>query len=365
MNLDAIHRANGRGVLTITGGGAGALGRLLSVPGASRTVLDARIPYSLGALSETLGRAPDQATSAATARALAMVAFQHARRLDVEATFGLGATAALATNREKAGDHRIHVALQTPATSYLWSLTFDKGRRSREEEEALCEQLILQALFIAKRLHQEEPPLLLGAGDKLVSDHVLGEPAWQGLILGSAVSVPQGVRASRSAALLPGAFNPFHEGHRAMAEAAATRLQCPVSYELSVFNVDKPPLNYADLRDRLSAFPAEASVLLTHAPRFTDKAELFPGRTFVVGADTILRVGNVRYYGDSQSARDAALARLAEREVRFLVFGRLLADRFETLDDLALPEALRALCDGVSEAEFRQDLSSTALRLRR
>ena len=150
-----------------------------------------------------------------------------------------------------------------------------------------------------------------------------------------------------------------------MAEVAADRLQCPVSYELSVFNVDKPPLNYADLRDRLSAFPAEASVLLTHAPRFTDKAELFPGRTFVVGADTILRVGNVRYYGDSQGARDAALARLAEREVRFLVFGRLLEDRFETLDDLALPEALRALCDGVSEGEFRQDLSSTALRLRR
>ena len=50
MNLDALHRANGRGVLTITGGGTGALGRLLAVPGASRTVLDARIPYRLGAL---------------------------------------------------------------------------------------------------------------------------------------------------------------------------------------------------------------------------------------------------------------------------------------------------------------------------
>ena len=229
MNLDALHRANGRGVLTITGGGTGALGRLLAVPGASRTVLDARIPYSLGALSETLGRAPDQATSAATARALAMVAFQHARRLDIEATFGLGATAALATNREKAGDHRIHVALQTPGTSYLWSLTFDKGRRSREDEEALCEQLILHALFIAKRLHQEEPTLPLGTGDKLVSDHVPGDPAWQGLILGSAVSVPQGVRASRSAALFPGAFNPLHEGHRAMAEVAAICADWPVA----------------------------------------------------------------------------------------------------------------------------------------
>ena len=138
-----------------------------------------------------------------------------------------------------------------------------------------------------------------------------------------------------------------------------------MNYELSVFNVDKPPLDYADLRDRLSAFPAGASVLLTHAPRFTDKAELFPGRTFVVGADTILRVGNVRYYGDSEGARDAAVARLAEQDVRFLVFGRLLEGRFETLEDLDLPQALRTLCDGVSETEFRQDLSSTTLRLHR
>ena len=57
----------------------------------------------------------------------------------------------------------------------------------------------------------------------------------------------------------------------------------------------------------------------------------------MVGADTILRVGNVRYYGDSEGARDAAVARLAEQDVRFLVFGRLLEGRFETLEDLDLP----------------------------
>jgi hypothetical protein len=48
--------------------------------------------------------------------------------------------------------------------------------------------------------------------------------------------------------------------------------------------------------------------------------------------------------------------------VQFLVFGRLREDRFETLADLNLPPALTQLCDGVSEAEFRSDLSSTALR---
>lgn len=362
MNLETLHRAKGRGVLFITGGGSGALGQLLTVPGASRTVLDAQIPYSPGALAELLGRPPEQAASASTARNLAMVAFQRARKLDGEAGFGLGATAALATERAKAGDHRIHVALQTPGTSYLWSLTFEKGARSRAEEEAVSEALILHALRIAKRLTQEAPALALGVADVLATDHVAGEPAWQGLLLGSTAAVPQGPPLSQETALLPGAFNPVHEGHRTMARLAAERLGRPVAYELSVFNVDKPPLNYADLRDRLKAFGPEESVMLTHAPRFTDKAELFPRRTFVVGADTILRVGDVRYYGDSRGARDAALTRLGEREVEFLVFGRLREDRFETLADLNLPPALTQLCDGVSEAEFRSDLSSTALR---
>ncbi len=47
---------------------------------------------------------------------------------------------------------------------------------------------------------------------------------------------------------------------------------------------------------------------------------------------------------------------------RFLVFGRRTAAGFETAADLDLPPTLRTLCDVVSEAEFRADVSSTALR---
>ena len=53
---------------------------------------------------------------------------------------------------------------------------------------------------------------------------------------------------------------------------------------------------------------------------------------------------------------------ISRAKCRFLVFGRLLEDRFQTLDQLALPRPLAALCQAVSEADFREDISSTQLR---
>ena len=57
-----------------------------------------------------------------------------------------------------------------------------------------------------------------------------------------------------------------------------------------------------------------------------------------------------------------AIAELARSGCRFLVFGRAEAGRFVTLEDLSLPPALSALCEGVGEADYRCDVSSTALR---
>jgi hypothetical protein len=83
--------------------------------------------------------------------------------------------------------------------------------------------------------------------------------------------------------------------------------------------------------------------------------------TFVVGIDTLIRIGD-RYYGDSLSRRDAAIGEIAALGCRFLVFGRRIDDVFRTLDDVAVPASLRALCIAVPETQFRQDVSSTTLR---
>ena len=54
--------------------GAQAIADLLVVPGASRTLLEAAVPYSQAAMVAWLGGRPDQFCSSTTARAMAVAA---------------------------------------------------------------------------------------------------------------------------------------------------------------------------------------------------------------------------------------------------------------------------------------------------
>ncbi|MEO8496186.1 MAG: hypothetical protein ABI614_14040, partial [Planctomycetota bacterium] len=103
--------------------------------------------------------------------------------------------------------------------------------------------------------------------------------------------------------VLPGAFNPLHEGHRWMAQVAARSLSIPVAFELSIENVDKPPLDLDSIERRLAQFDAEQTICLTRAATFVQKVQLFSSANFVVGVDTILRIANARYYGNDASCR--------------------------------------------------------------
>jgi hypothetical protein len=163
--------------------------------------------------------------------------------------------------------------------------------------------------------------------------------------------------------LVPGSFRPLHDGHRALARLAAQLTGATAHFELSITNVEKPPLDYLEIAARLAQFHDDEPVLLTRAATFLDKARLFPGCTFAVGVDTVLRLGDPRFYADADAAA-RALATLARLDARFLVFGRRIDDRFLTLDDCPLDPAVRTLCRGVAADQFRLDLSSTELRRR-
>jgi hypothetical protein len=165
-------------------------------------------------------------------------------------------------------------------------------------------------------------------------------------------------------ALLPGAFNPIHAGHRCLAEAAADILGLPVAFELSIANVDKLPLEPGEVRHRLNQFAGTGAVWLTHAPRFVQKAALFPGAVFVVGADTALRIVEPRYYG-APNAMHTALAQMRQLGCRFLVACRVDATgRCVALADVPVPAAFRMLFGAIPSERFRLDLSSTEIRAR-
>ncbi len=164
------------------------------------------------------------------------------------------------------------------------------------------------------------------------------------------------------AALLPGSFNPLHHGHEALAAAAGDILGREVLFELSVINVDKPPLTHAEAARRAAQFAGRWRVLLTRAPRFIEKARLFPGNAFVIGWDTAVRLVHQRYYDDSEAAMHAALEEMRDLGVRFLVAGRAQDGAFLTLADAEVPTRFASMFEGIPESRFRADISSSELR---
>lgn len=342
-------------MLILSGGGSGLLAEVLQQPGASRTVLEAQVPYAASALADLLGRDPEQACSESTARAMAMAAFQRARSLapleNQERLFGLACTASLATDRIKRGAHRAHIAMQTLEATYTAELSLN-GNRQEEEDDLLV--LLWHALAATLSL-----PLDGLENRPLTVEETTAPHHWRTLILGEALVHATAPHDGRL--LFPGAFNPLHHAHQRMLDIAEARTGLPGAFELSVANVDKPLLDYREIERRLSQF--DKPVWLTRLPTFLEKARQFPQTTFVVGVDTLMRVVEPRYYGDSEANRDAALAELAKLGTRFVVFGRELASGFVALSDLALPEDLATRCIEIPKAEFSEDVSSTALRV--
>ncbi len=369
--VQAIHGSRRRTVIALTGGGSGAIGELLRVPGGSHTLLEAIVPYDYAALIEFLGREPESACSPDTAIAMARQARRRAGQLcrDETPLIGLGATASLVSNQPKKGDHRIHIATDCGDTIRTRSVILEKDLRDRPGEEDLAAREILFALAEACDVQVPVELQHLSPSERRTCELIHGSDPIDRLLDGridrvtilpdgqfvEGATVPRGV--------LPGSFNPLHAGHLKLARVARELLGGRVSFEISVLNVDKPPLEAAAIRRRVNQFAWHSSVELTRAPTFLEKARVLPGTTFIVGADTAERIVAPKYYGNSEPAMHAALTEIAHHNCRFLVAGRVDSrGQFQTLAGVQIPPPIANHFSAIPEIQFRIDCCSTELR---
>ena len=101
--ISTVQASGRKAALAITGGGSGAIGELLRIPGGSRLLIEAQVPYDEMALASFLGFAPAQACATDTAVAMAQSARARATVMASAGTdtVGLGGTAALVSDRPR------------------------------------------------------------------------------------------------------------------------------------------------------------------------------------------------------------------------------------------------------------------------
>ena len=357
--IQKIHSSPFRFVLVSSGGGTNAISEILKVAGASESVLEAYVPYAKESLDYYLLKQPDHYCSLDATLSMAAKAYSAAKKIapgtNPKNLLGVAVTASLATNYSKKGEHKFFIAIQTYKYSSSFSYSFVKGEFTREEEEQVVTDHISKAIAQSCEVQNHK----ISENSSLKIKTVEAEKNWVKLVDSKIDFVSSSHRIPEL--IFPGSFNPFHSGHNSMSELAEKKTGLGLAYEICIQNADKPPLSYHEIEKTLNQFNHGHEWVLTKAGKFTDKAALFPNSVFIIGADTLTRILDEKFYLNRQDMLNQ-LDLFNSHNINFLVFGRKIKNNFIDLDSVTIPEHIDKRFSGFGEEIFRDDISSTLIR---
>ena len=357
--IQKIHSSPFRFVLVSSGGGTNAISEILKVAGASESVLEAYVPYAKESLDYYLLKQPDHYCSLDATLSMAAKAYSAAKKIapgtNPKNLLGVAVTASLATNYSKKGEHKFFIAIQTYKYSSSFSYSFVKGELTRDEEEQVVTDYIIKAIAQSCEVQNHK----ISENSSLKIKTVEAEKNWVKLVDSKIDFVSSSNRIPEL--IFPGSFNPFHSGHNSMSELAEKKTGLGLAYEICIQNADKPPLSYHEIEKTLNQFNHGHEWVLTKAGKFTDKAALFPNSVFIIGADTLTRILDEKFYLNRQDMLNQ-LDLFNSHNINFLVFGRKIKNNFIDLNSVTIPEHIDKRFSGFGEEIFRDDISSTLIR---
>jgi nicotinic acid mononucleotide adenylyltransferase len=260
-----------------------------------------------------------------------------------------------------------------------------------QEEEMCTQETAFENLFSAKTgmlmfVRKSVAPVTTSSTTSSSTTTNTSSEVFQQFSLLEDVSIPT------NCFVYPGSYNPLHEGHISLA-AAAMRLKAapdgvgtsaPLVFEISALNADKPPLAKEEILRRVSQFAkgsamdavleqagiTNVAVCVTSRPYFEGKAGLFPGCHFIMGADTLSRLFDPKYYGDSWDNMIASVSNITVgQKCSFIIGGRKdsaeesgFCDLSSVLGKVQLPGCVLQSLSGLTDEQFRFDISSTEIR---
>ena len=158
--------------------------------------------------------------------------------------------------------------------------------------------------------------------------------------------------------LVPGSFNPIHDGHRAIYQRAA-EIAGPtahVCYEMSTDRANKGTIESKIMEGRATQFNDEGPLIVSKHPLFYDKTGVLAAVRDIhihIGIDTALRIVSMHSTVGTQGIR-----------ALFHVYPRRMNDKLWTINDLPgqLPinfvpeEPLNDALIGLSSTEIRKEM---------
>lgn len=298
----------------VTGGGAGFFTKLLALGGMSACIESLNVPYGLHANAQFMNNVylPSYCSDGA---AILLCAAQMIQMLNgrnpVEKPLAIAVTASLKTPNQRVGrQNHAYICIATEHTVRMVYREFNPDDDRAYQEQALEEEIFTSLM-----------------------DERLGYPIFNGSIvdfvrLYSQPLVTATSPISQGPLVFPGSFNPWHDGHSSALSLAhkAFPRRGNIVIEVTGFNADKGHVSPASLLERLvgipnlplmqtDGYPWSIRKKVGTAPTFVDKLNVYSNPIFVVGTDTMYRIGNPEYYRDY----DASMDKLANNAQFFVV----------------------------------------------